>query len=51
MASRVTYFGYALTYTEIQSLMNMGPSSNMEGADMSLTPYLSDTWWANREGS
>lgn len=48
MASRVYYFSYALTYTEIQSLMNMGPSSNMEGADMAITPYLSDTWWANR---
>ena len=51
MASRVYYFSYALTYTEIQALMNMGPSSVMEGSDMSLTPYLSDTWWANTTGS
>ena len=51
MASRVTYFSYALTYTEIQALMNMGPSNVMEGSDMSLPPYLSDTWWANRTGS
>jgi hypothetical protein len=50
MASRVTYFSYALTYTEIQALMNMGPSSVMDGTDLSLTPYLSDTWWANRQG-
>jgi hypothetical protein len=50
MASRVTYFSYALTYTEIQALMNMGPSSVMDGTDLSLTPYLSDTWWANKQG-
>lgn len=50
MASRVTYFSYALTYTEIQALMNMGPSSVMDGTDLSITPYLSDTWWANKQG-
>ena len=50
MTSRVTYFSYALTYTEIQALMNKGPSRKMSNADMSLSPYLSDTWWANNEG-
>ena len=50
MASRVTYFSYALTYTEIQSLMNMEPSKIMDSTDLSITPYLSDTWWANRQG-
>ena len=46
MASRVFYFSYALTYSEIQALMNMGPSSKMNGANASvMTPYLSDTWW------
>jgi hypothetical protein len=50
MISRVYYFSYALTYTEIQYLMNMGPSTVMDGNDMSMTPYLSDTWWANKEG-
>lgn len=50
MISRVYYFGYALTYTEIQSMMNVGPSSNIKGTDMSITPYLSDTWWTNKQG-
>lgn len=52
MASRVYYFSYALTYTEIQALMNVGPSLKMSEsvADTSMRPYLSDTWWANRQG-
>jgi len=50
MISRVYYFGYALTYTEIQYLINMQPSTQMDGPDMSLVPYLSDTWWANTQG-
>jgi hypothetical protein len=46
MVSRVYYFSYALTYSEIQSLMNDGPSSKINGANASvMTPYLSDTWW------
>ena len=47
LASRVFYFAYALTYTEIPSLMNMGPSTVMDGTSMSITPYLTDQWWTN----
>jgi len=51
MISRVYYFSYALTYSEIQSLLNMGPSTTIEGNDsISMSPYLSDTWWTNRNG-
>jgi hypothetical protein len=50
MISRVYYFSYALTYTEIQYLINMQPSTVMDGPDMSMVPYLSDTWWANKQG-
>ena len=52
MVSRVYYFSYALTYSEIQSLLNMGPSSkiNSNGSGMEFGPYLSDTWWVNRQG-
>jgi hypothetical protein len=47
--SRVYYFSYALTYTEIQSLVLSGPSSKIEGGEnMSITPFLSDTWWTLR---
>jgi hypothetical protein len=47
MISRVYYFSYALTYSEIQTLMKMGPSPNLIGAaSTSLeAPYLADTWW------
>ena len=46
MVSRVFYYSYALTYSEIQALMNMGPSTNVIGGNsMAITPYLSDTWW------
>ena len=47
LASRVFYFAYALTYTEIQNLISMGPSSVMEGVNMSITPYLTDQWWTS----
>jgi len=50
MVSRVFYFSYALTYTEIQSLMTIGPSKVIEGPNMNITPYLSDTWWTNANG-
>lgn len=50
MLSRVYYFAYALTYTEIQSLMNNGPSSKVNGPDMVMTQSLSDTWWTNSNG-
>lgn len=51
MASRVFYYSYALTSTEITALMNMGPSSVMDGADMTISPYLADTWWTDHQTS
>jgi hypothetical protein len=52
MVSRVYYFSYALTYSEIQTLITMGPSSKITSStSMSMDPYLADTWWTNlREG-
>jgi hypothetical protein len=50
MASTVYYFGYALSYSEIQALMNEGPSPNMNSSStgqLSMSPYLADTWWSN----
>lgn len=47
MLSRLTYFNYALTYGEIQMLMNEGPSSKMDSSLMTdVPPYLADTWWS-----
>jgi hypothetical protein len=47
MLSRLTYFSYALSYAEIQQLMNEGPSSKMDSGlnTANMPPYLDDTWW------
>jgi len=46
MLSRLTYFNYALAYSEIHQLMNEGPSSTMDGDMMNdIPPYLADNWW------
>lgn len=48
MMSRLTYFNYALTYGEIQVLMNEGPSTEMDSSVTNdVPPYLADTWWSN----
>ena len=47
MASSVYYFSYALSYSEINSLMNVGPSPVLAANNqMEMSPYLADTWWA-----
>ena len=51
MASRVYYFAYALTYGEIQSLMTMGPSTQVDATNMTISPYLASSWWTNNERS
>lgn len=45
--SRLNYFSYALSYPEIQQLMNEGPSSKMDSSSITtnIPPYLDDTWW------
>lgn len=46
--SRVFYYSYALTYTEIKTLMDMGPSPNMaQTTENTISPYLAQTWWTN----
>jgi len=46
MASRVYYFSYALTYSEIQTLMKDGPSPILTASnEVTMSPYLADTWW------
>ena len=48
MMSRLLYFNYALCYSEIQQLMNEGPSSKMDDDSLAnVPPYLSDTWWSH----
>ena len=46
MMSRLIYFSYALSYSEIQTLMNDGPSKTMDDNQFSeIPPYLADNWW------
>jgi len=47
--SRLIYFNYALSYTEINSLLNHGPSKTLASATQDpMSPYLEDTWWTTR---
>lgn len=48
--SNLFYFSYALTYSELNAMMTMGPSSTMDTTGMDLPPYLIDTWWTQRKG-
>jgi hypothetical protein len=47
MFSNLYYFSYALSYTEILSLVSMGPSKESETDDMDKPPYLEDSWWVS----
>jgi hypothetical protein len=48
MLSKLYYFNYALCYSEINKLMNEGPSSTINSAatTTNVPPYLDDTWWS-----
>ena len=48
--SNVYYFSYAISYSEIQGMLNMGPSKEFKGDNMDHPPYLIDTWWTQRKG-
>jgi hypothetical protein len=43
--SNLTYLAYAVSYTEIQSLMELGVSKKTMSAQMDRPPYLVDTYW------
>jgi hypothetical protein len=47
LVSRLHYYSYALSYSEIQQLLQEGPSSKMDGSldTSNIPPYLDDTWW------
>lgn len=47
LLSRLTYFSYALCYSEIQKIMTEGPSNEMDDSLMNnIPPYLADNWWS-----
>ena len=43
--SRLVYFNYSLSYTEIRSLLEQGPNSQTETSASQTPPYLEDKWW------
>jgi Concanavalin A-like lectin/glucanases superfamily len=43
--SNLVYYSYAASYTEIQALMNMGPSAKTVSKSEDTPPYLADTYW------
>lgn len=47
--SNLIYTRYALSVTEIQNLMNKGPSSKSNTKAMQRPPYLADDWWAHQQ--
>jgi hypothetical protein len=48
LISRFYYYTYALSYTEIQDLMNMGPNPVTVLTSQDKPPYLIDNWWTGR---
>lgn len=49
--SNMKYARYALSMVEIGSLMSEGPSSKRKSSEMSVPPYMADTWWTGARGS
>jgi hypothetical protein len=49
--SNIFYYSYAIGYAEIQSLLQMGPSSQMDTTSMITPPYLIDTWWTQQKNT
>lgn len=45
--SNLVYFSYALSYTEIQSLLADGASSRTTKNSEDSPPYLEDNWWVS----
>lgn len=49
MVSRIKYFAYALTYSQIDSLYREGPSKKIVSSSYTETPpYMHDDWWVNK---
>lgn len=46
--SNLMYYSYALSYSEIQGGLNVGPSKNFDQSSMDRPPYLIDSWWTSR---
>lgn len=47
MLASMVYFNYALSYTELQRLLDEGPSEKVERTNDMNPPYLQDQWWTS----
>lgn len=47
--SSLTYYSYAISYSEIQKNLAIGPSSKFDQSAMDKPPYLIDSWWTQRK--
>lgn len=45
--SRLRYFNYAISYSELDKLIKQGPSPIGCSASNDLPPYLASSWWTN----
>jgi hypothetical protein len=46
--SNLFYYSYAISYSQIQQSLSLGPSSKFEEGSMDKPPYLIDSWWTSR---
>ena len=46
--SNMFYYGYAVTYSEIQKDIIQGPSTKFDLTNMDTPPYLIDSWWTQQ---
>jgi len=47
--SQFFYFSYALSYTEIRDMMNMGPNPVVAENNVDKPPYFLDNWWTGSQ--
>lgn len=45
--SMMKYARYALSVSEIQAQVSAGPSNKRKTSEMSIPPYLADSWWTD----
>jgi len=47
--SNLVYYSYAISYSEVNNSMSLGPSSKFaDSGEMDKPPYLIDSWWTQR---
>jgi hypothetical protein len=47
--SNLVYYSYAISYSEVNGSMSLGPSSKFaDNGTMDKPPYLIDSWWTQR---